>query len=67
MTLTYPALDAAGGVLWLVTGSDKREALAKLRAGDASIPAGRVANPNAHLLASADAAAEGHEPADVGG
>ena len=42
MTLTYPALEAAREVLWLVTGADKREALAKLRAGDASIPAGRV-------------------------
>ena len=30
-------------MLWLVTGADKREALAKLRAGDPSIPAGRVA------------------------
>ena len=42
MTLTYPALEAAREVLWLVTGADKREALAKLRAGDPSIPAGRV-------------------------
>ena len=42
MTLTYPALDAARQILWLVTGADKREPLAKLLAGDASIPAGRV-------------------------
>lgn len=42
MTLTYPALETARRVLWLVTGSDKRDALAKLLAGDESIPAGRV-------------------------
>jgi 6-phosphogluconolactonase len=42
MTLTYPALAAARKVVWLVTGDEKREALAKLLAGDPSIPAGRV-------------------------
>ena len=46
MTLTYPALDAARQILWLVTGADKREPLAKLLAGDTSIPAGRVENDN---------------------
>ena len=44
MTLTYPALDAARRILWLVTGEEKREALAKLLAADPSIPAGRVEN-----------------------
>jgi 6-phosphogluconolactonase len=42
MTLTYPALDAARRILWLVAGEDKREALARLLSGDRSIPAGRV-------------------------
>ena len=56
MTLTYPALAAAGGVLWLVTGADKRTVLAKLRAGDESIPAGRVANPNPTLICDREAA-----------
>ena len=42
MTLTYPALARAGQILWLVTGSDKKEPLAKLLAGDTTIPAGRV-------------------------
>jgi 6-phosphogluconolactonase len=50
MTLTYPALSAARKVLWLVTGADKREALAKLLAGDPSIPAGRVATREAVLV-----------------
>jgi 6-phosphogluconolactonase len=42
MTLTYPALARASQLLWLITGADKKEALAKLLAGDTSIPAGRV-------------------------
>ena len=43
MTLTYPPLDRARRVLWLVTGADKADPLRRLRAGDRSIPAGRVA------------------------
>ncbi|MGH3135717.1 MAG: 6-phosphogluconolactonase [Gaiellaceae bacterium] len=42
MTLTYPTLNAARQVLWLVTGEDKIGALRRLRAGDTSIPGGRV-------------------------
>jgi 6-phosphogluconolactonase len=42
MTLTYPALARARQLLWLVTGSDKKEPLARLLAGDTTIPAGRV-------------------------
>jgi 6-phosphogluconolactonase len=57
MTLTYPAIDDARQVLWLVTGAEKREALAKLLAGDPSIPAGRVANDN--IIVVADEAAAG--------
>jgi len=56
MTLTYPALAAARGVLWLVTGEDKTAPLAKLLAGDRSIPAGRVANPGMTLICDRDAA-----------
>ncbi len=55
MTLTYPAIEAARSVLWLVTGADKREGLAKLRAGDPSVPAGRVRAREATLLVSAEA------------
>ncbi|HXW80909.1 MAG TPA: 6-phosphogluconolactonase [Acidimicrobiales bacterium] len=42
MTLTYPALARADQILWLITGTDKKAPLAKLLAGDTSIPAGRV-------------------------
>jgi 6-phosphogluconolactonase len=55
MTLTYPGLARADQLLWLITGTDKREPLAKLLAGDESIPAGRV--QAAHSLVLADAAA----------
>lgn len=57
MTLTYPALEAARRIVWLVTGPDKREPLAKLLEGDESIPAGRVRNEN--VLVVADEAAAG--------
>ena len=42
MTLTFPALSRARRVLWIVTGTEKRAALAKLLRCDASIPAARV-------------------------
>jgi 6-phosphogluconolactonase len=57
MTLTYPALEAARRILWLVTGAEKREPLAELLAGDESIPAGRVRNEE--MVVVADAAAAG--------
>ncbi len=57
MTLTYPVLNRARQILWLVTGEDKVDALARLRAGDPSIPAGRVST--AHAVVVADAAAAG--------
>jgi 6-phosphogluconolactonase len=56
MTLTYPALAAARRVLWLVTGPSKREPLAKLLAGDRSIPAGRVENDSMVVVADGAAA-----------
>lgn len=57
MTLTYPALEAARRIVWLVTGPDKREPLAKLLEGDESIPAGRVRNED--MIVVADEAAHG--------
>jgi 6-phosphogluconolactonase len=58
MTMTYPALARARKTLWLVTGEDKREALAKLRAGDASIPAGRVDSRDGLIVADRAAAGD---------
>lgn len=51
MTLTYPALAEARQIVWLVTGPDKVEPLAKLLAGDTSIPAGRVENEAMTVIA----------------
>jgi 6-phosphogluconolactonase len=58
MTLTYPVLNRSRQILWVVTGSDKVEALGRLRQGDASIPAGRVRRDQALIVA--DRAAAGH-------
>ena len=51
MTLTYRALARADQLLWLVSGSDKRDALALLRSGDVSIPAGRVEAARSLIMA----------------
>src|SRR6516225_4341485 len=56
MTLTYPILNRARRILWLVTGGDKAEPLARLHAGDTSIPAGRVRQDQALVLADRAAA-----------
>ncbi|HET6998096.1 MAG TPA: 6-phosphogluconolactonase [Solirubrobacterales bacterium] len=58
MTLTYPAIDSARKILWLVTGPEKQDALAKLLAGDESIPAGRVKNDDMIVVADQAAAGE---------
>jgi 6-phosphogluconolactonase len=56
MTLTYPELHRVRSLLWIVTGEEKRDALAKLLARDPSIPAGRV-EPGGDSLILADRAA----------
>jgi 6-phosphogluconolactonase len=56
MTLTYPVLNRARRLLWLVTGEEKAGMLARLRAGDGSIPAGRVRQDQALVLADQAAA-----------
>ena len=55
MTVTYPVLERARSLLWLVTGAEKVDALRRLRAHDPSIPGGRV--PAGHALVLADVAA----------
>jgi 6-phosphogluconolactonase len=42
LTLTFPAIAAARTVVVTVTGADKRDALAAVRAGDRRAPAARV-------------------------
>jgi 6-phosphogluconolactonase len=58
MTLTYPVINRALRVLWVVTGSEKAGPLGQLRKGDPSIPAGRVLQDHAILLADRAAAGE---------
>ena len=58
MTLTYPILNRARRILWLVTGSEKAAMLIRLRDGDLSIPAGRVRQERALVLADRAAAGQ---------
>jgi 6-phosphogluconolactonase len=58
MTLTYPIINRARKVLWLVTGSEKVGMLSRLQAGDVSIPAGRVSSERAVILADRAAAGQ---------
>ncbi len=55
LTLTYPALDRARELVWVVTGAAKGPALARLRRGDRQIPAGRVCRDRALILADTSA------------
>ncbi len=52
ITLTYPILNRSRRVLWVVTGREKEEMLARLRNKDETIPAGRVRQDRALVLAS---------------
>jgi 6-phosphogluconolactonase len=56
MTLTYPVLDRARQILWLVTGKEKIKALVRLREGDRLIPAGRIRQDRAVIFADRAAA-----------
>jgi 6-phosphogluconolactonase len=56
MTLTYPAIARADQLLWLISGDDKRDALAKLLVNDPSIPAGRVQASSSLVMADRAAA-----------
>jgi 6-phosphogluconolactonase len=57
MTLTYPVLNRARFVLFIVTGEDKADALPRLSRHDPTIPAGRVENANMLVIADQAAAA----------
>ena len=57
MTLTFPIINRARCILWLVTGEAKAEAVARLVQGDPSLPASRVGRKPALLLTDRAAAA----------
>jgi 6-phosphogluconolactonase len=56
MTLTFPAIDRARRIVFVVTGADKAAMLARLARGDRTIPAGRINARNAIILVDAAAA-----------
>jgi 6-phosphogluconolactonase len=58
MTLTYPLLNSAKQLLWIVTGSEKQEMVQRLLQQDPSIPAGSIRQENALLMVD-QAAMEG--------
>src|ERR1051325_2262364 len=62
MTLTYPILNRARRILWIVTGKDKITGLKRMLDGDETIPAGRIQRDNA--LVFADQAAAGQVERD---
>jgi len=62
MTLTYPILNRARRVLWLVTGAEKAGMLGRLQDGDPSIPAGRVRRDCAVIFADLGAATRQRTP-----
>jgi 6-phosphogluconolactonase len=59
MTLTYPGIERARQLLWLVAGDDKRAPLERLLAADPSIPAGRVEAGASLVMADRAAAPAG--------
>ena len=61
MTLTYPMINRSRRILWMVTGNDKVEMLTRLCDVDRSIPAGRVVQASALVIA--DRAAVGQPEA----
>jgi 6-phosphogluconolactonase len=56
MTLTYPVLNRAGIIVWLVTGNGKADVLRRLYEGGRGIPAGRVRSDRAVIVADKPAA-----------
>lgn len=61
MTLTFPVLNAGRGVIFVVTGADKADALGAIRDGTSDHPAARVAGDQVEWIV--DRAAAGEEPA----
>ncbi|MBN9546384.1 MAG: 6-phosphogluconolactonase [Alphaproteobacteria bacterium] len=58
ITLTYPALESSRLTVFLVAGAAKRQMLARARAGDRTIPAGRL-KPQGAVIWLVDRAAAG--------
>lgn len=50
MSLTYPLINQASEILWIITGEEKAEMLRRLLQKDPSIPAGRISQEHAIVL-----------------
>ena len=50
MTLTFPAFERVGSIIWIVAGADKASMVERLLAADPTIPAGRVPQKRAVLI-----------------
>jgi 6-phosphogluconolactonase len=61
MTLTYPIINRARHILWLITGAGKAEMLDRLIQADHDIPAGRISQRQATVVADADAMSGLHQ------
>lgn len=57
ITLTPRCIDRAGARVWLVTGAEKADAVARLDAGDSGIPAGAITPEDSTLVVDREAAA----------
>lgn len=58
MTLTYPLLNQAEKILWVVTGAEKAEMLKRLLHKDPTIPAGKIEQHHAIVLTEESASIE---------
>lgn len=59
MTLTFPVINAAREVMFVVTGADKADAFARVRSGDRELPAARVSAGSTRWLVDAAVARPG--------
>ena len=56
LTFTYPVLNSAAATAFLVGGAEKREIVARILAGDESLPAARVSAAETVLICDEEAA-----------
>jgi 6-phosphogluconolactonase len=61
MTLTYPIINRARNIMWVITGDEKAPMLKRLLDADTSIPAGRIHQEKAFVLADQDAIGTDYE------
>ncbi len=61
MTLTYSIINRARQILWLVTGEGKAEMLSRIMLADRDIPAGRISQRQATIVADAAALSVHHQ------